>query len=206
MSDYPSNSYRTKELEAKEEKKLEPIVQNETAIKKRGPMQRFADAFIAEDLPSVKQYVIRELLIPGLKRMFLSSLEMLLNGKGYTSTKDRQATSISYRDYYEKKTVPKETYRDMYPDFDNIIYMTKEDAEDIRIQLLDIQKYQGGVVKVSDMFELSRRPGPYTGNNYGWTGLTIGNMPIVVIRHAFDNPPRDGYMIKMPKAVPIDRI
>ena len=122
MNEYPSNSYKSKgETEPKpEDRKIEPVVSHEVKTRKKGPMQKFADAFIAEDLSSVKSYVIKELLIPGIKRMFLSSLEMLLNGKGYSSSKkDRQITTVSYRDYYEQQKKPT-AYENVYLDFDDI--------------------------------------------------------------------------------------
>lgn len=197
MNEYPSNSYKSKgETEPKpEDRKIEPVVSHEVKTRKKGPMQKFADAFIAEDLSSVKSYVFKELLIPGIKRMFLSSLEMLLNGKGYSSSKkDRQITTVSYRDYYEQQKKPT-AYENVYLDFDDIIFEDRGDAEYVRDQMLDIlQRYR--VVRVSDMFELSRRPSPYTGNNYGWTDMTLARIV----------PVRGGYMIKMPRPVPIDRI
>lgn len=196
MEEYPSNSFKSKQ-EKQEEKpvSLTPVVEHEVKVRKKGAMQKFADAFIAEDLSSVKTYVIKELLIPGIKRMFLSSLEMLLNGKGYSSNKkDRQVTTVSYRDYYEKEA-KRDSYRNDYLDFDDIIYQDRGDAEYVRDQMLDILR-QYRVVRVSDMFELSRRPAPYTGNSYGWTDMTLARVV----------PVRDGYMIKMPRPIPIDRI
>jgi hypothetical protein len=142
----------------------------------------------------VKSYVIKELLIPGIKRMFLSSLEMLLNGKGYSSNKkDRQVATVSYRDYYERDR--REDYsRSDYPDFEDIVFEDRGDAEYILDQLRDVlQRYR--VARVSDMFELARQASPYTANRYGWTDLSMARVM----------PTRGGYMIKMPKAIPIDR-
>lgn len=197
MGDYPPNSYVSKkEAEPKpEEQKLEPVVKHQTQVRKRGAFQKFTDAFIAEDLNSVKSYVIKELLIPGIKRMFLSSLEMLLNGKGYSSNKkDRQTSYVSYRSYYDQDR-REEPPRNDYPDnFEDIIFEDRGDAEYILDQLKDVlQRYR--VVRVSDMFDLARQPSPYTGNRYGWTDLSLARVM----------PTRGGYMIKMPKAIPIDR-
>lgn len=198
MEDYPANSYVSKkqaEEKKTEEKHLEPVVKHDVQVRKKGMFQKFTDAFIAEDLNSVKKYVVKELLIPGLKRMFLSSLEMLLNGKGYSSNKkDRQITTVSYRDYYDRDPRREEVRNDNYLDFDDIIFADRGDAEYVFDQMLDILR-QYRVVRVSDMFELSRRPSPYTGNNYGWTSLDIARIV----------PVRGGFMIKMPRAIPIDR-
>ena len=51
-----------------------------------------------------------------------------------------------------------------------------------------------GLVRVADLYDLVGITGNYTDNKYGWTN--IRNAEIVRVR--------DGYMIKMPRAVPID--
>ena len=51
-----------------------------------------------------------------------------------------------------------------------------------------------GLVRVADLKDLVGISDNYTDNKYGWTN--IRNAEIVRVR--------DGYMIKMPKAVPID--
>ena len=157
-TNYPSNSYnqRNKEEPNQEERHLEPVVSHDVQVRKKNIAQKFAKAFIAEDLNSVKSYVITDLLIPGIKKMFLSSLEMLLNGKGYSgSKKDKQVTSISYRDYYEKEQKQSESARNPYLDFDDIIFTERGDAEYVLDQMRDVlKKYR--VVHVSDMYELSR--------------------------------------------------
>lgn len=191
MNEYPSNSY-TQKKEPEPVKELAPVVQHNVQVRKKTPLQKFADAFIAEDLQSVKTYVVKDLLIPGLKRMFLSSLEMLLNGKGYNRQKSQQAvTTVSYRDYYDK---PKpQTPPSDYTSFEDLIYEDRGDAEYVRDQMIDIlNRYR--VVRVSDMFELSKRPSPFTANRYGWTDMTLAKVI----------PVSGGYMIKMPRAMPLD--
>ena len=50
-----------------------------------------------------------------------------------------------------------------------------------------------GRVSVADLYDLVGITGNYTDNNYGWTNLASAE-PIRV---------RDGYVIKLPKAMPI---
>lgn len=197
-TNYPSNSYtqRNKEEVKQEERHLEPVVAHDVQVRKKSVFQKFTNAFIAEDLNSVKSYVITEFLIPGIKRMFLSSLEMLLNGKGYSgSKKDKQVTSISYRDYYEREQRRAEPTRNDYLDFDDIIFEERGDAEYVLDQMRDaLREYR--VIRVSDMFELSRQASPYTGNRYGWTDISSARIV----------PIRGGFVIKMPNPMPIDRV
>ena len=51
-----------------------------------------------------------------------------------------------------------------------------------------------GIVTIADFYDLAGVTGDYTTNNYGWTN--IRNAEVVRVR--------DGYIIKMPKAMPID--
>lgn len=197
--EYPGNSYLSKKSETveKPEQKLTPVVTHDVQVRKKNVFQKFTEAFIAEDFQSVKTYVINEYILPGIKKMIVGGVDMLLNGKA-TNRTEKQTAQVSYRNYYDAPSKPKASnYRTDWLDFDNIIYMTHEEAEDVRIQMLEIQD-TCRVVRVADMFELSKVAGPYTGNNYGWSNLTISNMPIVAVRN--------GYMIRMPKAVPIDRV
>ena len=53
---------------------------------------------------------------------------------------------------------------------------------------------QYGVVKVADMYDAAGLTAPFTANKYGWTSL----------RNAETVRVRDGYIIKLPKAMPLD--
>ena len=51
-----------------------------------------------------------------------------------------------------------------------------------------------GIVTIADFYDLAGVTGDYTTNNYGWTNIRSAEVVRV----------RDGYIIKMPKAMPID--
>ena len=51
-----------------------------------------------------------------------------------------------------------------------------------------------GLVRVADLYDLVGITGSYTDNKYGWTN--IRNVEPIRVR--------DGYMLKLPKAMPID--
>ena len=53
---------------------------------------------------------------------------------------------------------------------------------------------QYGMVTVADMYDLAGLTPPYTAQRYGWFNIRTAE----VIRG------RDGYYLKMPKAMPID--
>jgi hypothetical protein len=50
------------------------------------------------------------------------------------------------------------------------------------------------MVSVADFYDLVGVDGTYTDNKYGWTN----------IRNAYVNRVRDGYVIKLPRAISLD--
>ena len=50
-----------------------------------------------------------------------------------------------------------------------------------------------GIVRVADLYDLVGITGDYTDNKYGWTNIRSAEVVRV----------RDGYKIKMPRAMPI---
>ena len=74
----------------------------------------------------------------------------------------------------------------------NDLYSEGE-AEDVLSRMDElIDTY--GVVSVADLYDLVGISCNYTDNKYGWTNL----------RNAEPVRVRDGYMLKLPKALPID--
>ena len=74
-----------------------------------------------------------------------------------------------------------------------IVYVRACEAEDV-LERMDelIATYQ--VVSVADFYDLVGVSGNYTDNKYGWTD--IRNASVIRVR--------DGYMIKLPKALPLN--
>ena len=79
-------------------------------------------------------------------------------------------------------------------DYDDIILESYGEAEDV-LERMDelIATYQ--LVSVADFYDLVGVSGNYTDNKYGWTD----------IRNASVMRVRDGYMIKLPKALPLNQ-
>ena len=51
-----------------------------------------------------------------------------------------------------------------------------------------------GIVSVADLYDLVGITGSYTDNKYGWTDIRTAQVVRV----------RDGYKIKLPRAIPLD--
>lgn len=207
MEEYKSNSYRSKEAQKNdnvkpEDRKIEKVVTGVVKTKKKSKISQAMDNFISEDAKNVKSYVLGEVLIPAIKKaisdIVTDGIDIILYGE--TRGKNRRSTAdrVSYRSYYddrggrnrmnERQAIMAGSYS-----YDDIILSTRGEAEDVLSRMDElIETY--GLVRVADLYDLVGITGNYTDNKYGW--MNIRNAEIIRVR--------DGYMIKMPRAVPID--
>lgn len=205
--DYAPNSHKSKEekalTEVPERKKLEKVVTGKVKTKKRNEISKLGEIFIAEDARNVKSYILMEVLVPAVKKaisdIVTNGIDMLLFGEGGRTRRTSSASTVSYRNYYDQKDITRRDYssarvgtRTGYS-YDDIILETRGEAEEVLARMDElIETY--GIVSVADMYDLVGKTCNYTDNKYGWTNI-LNAEPIHV---------RDGYMLKMPKAGPIN--
>lgn len=203
MEEYKSNSYKSKNklgANTTEKKEIKKVVSGVAKTKKKSTLTKFTEVFIPEDVDNVKDYILFDVMIPAAKKLISDSIDALLYGGNSRRSKGGIAGRISYIDYNKASTRDRD--RDRYYRDDNrrgthsstdIVLETRGDAEAV-IMAMDelIEAY--GIVSIADFNELVGVNGQYTDNNYGWSD----------IRSAKVVPVRDGYIIKMPKAMLID--
>lgn len=182
-----------------EKKKMEKVITGNAKIKKKSPTRKFTDVFISEDASNVKDYVLNEIIIPTMKKLFSDvikdSVDMIF-GINTRKSSNIRGDYVSYNRYSDQKN---DRFSDnrfgpkkIYSPYD-ITLSNRGDAEYVLSQLDGaIETY--GLVTVADLYELVGEKGTYMDNKYGWTNL----------RNAEAVRVRDGYMLKMPKALPID--
>ena len=200
MEDYTPNSHKYKaEQAAKANKKVEKVVKGNVKVKKKGEMSKLKDVFISEDASNVKSYVVMDVLVPALKKavsdIVTNGIDMILYGETGHSKKRTNASNVSYREYYDRRD-NSHPYRDRTRqsgyDYNDIILDTRGEAEEVIDSMCDlIETYQ--IASVADLYDLVGITPEYTDNKYGWTNL----------RNAEAIRVRDGYMLKLPKALPI---
>lgn len=205
MDDYKPNSYKHKEtLKGKpsiDEKKVEKIVTGVVKTKKKTGVQKLTDVFISEDTTKVKSFILMDVLIPAAKKavydIVTNGIDMILYGEtGHSKKYHGAASKVSYRDYNEiskdrrpyRSSVNKSTYS-----YDDIVLETKGEAEAVIMGLEEIIDTYS-VASVADLYDLVGVTGSYTDNNYGWTDISSAQTVRV----------RDGYLLKFPRALPID--
>ena len=186
-----------------DKKKVEKVVSGSVKVKKKNGVTKFADNFISEDIHNVKSYVITDVLIPSVKRaiseMVTNGIDMILYGSTGGRSKRSSADRVSYRNYYDRRD--DDRYRDRDRDrvrtsaysFDDIVLDSRGEAEEVLARMDELID-QYGIVSVADLYDLVGVTGNYTDNKYGWTN----------IRNAEPIRVRDGYMLRLPKALPIN--
>lgn len=203
MEDYKPNSNKFKEEQKQREsdKKIEKVVTGKVITRKKSKVSRFLGEFISEDARSVKSYVLGEVLIPAIKKaisdIVTDGIDIILYGESRGNHKRSTADRVSYRNYYDTNRRTSMNERQALAtgsySYDDIILNTRGEAEDVLARMDELMETYG-LVRVADLYDLVGITGNYTDNKYGWTN--IRNAEVVRVR--------DGYMIKMPRAVPID--
>ena len=202
---YPSNSHK-----AREEQKTAVPVEKQIAKVAKGPVKtkkneirKFADIFISEDVTSVKNYIFMDVLVPAIKKaiydIVTNGIDMFLYGGTGKGKSSNGGSKVSYRSYYEKSNNNSgyrgsENVRNSNTfDYDDIVFNSRGEAEAAKQQMQDIvARY--GIVTVNDLYEMTPLTAPYTSQKYGW--MDVSNVEVARVR--------DGYILKLPRAVPID--
>ena len=183
-------------------KKVNKVVNGDVKTRKKTKADEFADDLIAQSMTSVVSDVFTEVLLPSFKNMISdavkSGIDRLLFGDSShrTNTNSNPASKISYSKYYTEQS----NYRPEVPvrrreayDYNNIIFNSRGDAEAVLMRMDElISKYE--VVSVADLYDLAGITGDYTDYKYGWTDIRSARIERI----------RDGYIIRMPKALPLD--
>ena len=92
-----------------------------------------------------------------------------------------------------KEKYIRQTQEEINEVWDDLIFGNREDADEVLSTLNDLlNRYPS--VSIADLKDLVGITGRYTDNKYGWTD----------IRQAYIERTRDGYILRMPKAIPLD--
>ena len=201
--DYKPNSNRYKKEQSNalaERKKIEKVVTGKVKTKKKSEISKIKDTFISEDVSNVKSYIVMDVLIPAAKKaisdIVRDGIDMILYGDTRSGRSSSGASYVSYRSYSDRdrRDTRRESSRTRVGyDYDDIILESRVEAEEVLRRMDElIETY--GIVSVADLYDLVGKSCNYTDNKYGW----------INIRNAEPVRVRDGYLLKMPKAGPID--
>lgn len=203
MADYIDNSHTTREQKqdsVQTDHKMTKIVNGEAKTRKKSGAKKFLNIFVPEDTESVKNYILMDIVVPGIKNAIADVISIMLFGeagrlgKGGYGEKSR----ISYQKYYRDDKDDRRDYNKPRSaagfDYDDILFETRGDANLVLDQLESaIAMY--GIASVADLYDLAGITcRSYTANKYGWTD--IHGAKIVRVG--------DGYVLLLPRAVQIN--
>lgn len=192
FDDYRGNSFKERETEpAKAARTVSRIASGHLA--KRNVFQKVTEMILAEDMDSVKEYILMDVIVPSVKKAIVDSVDMLVNGQVRSKGTTSKGSYVSYESRYGKsadtaRTVSRPGYR-----CDNVVVSTRGEAERILTDM-EAALERFGVVSVADLYDMAGITSSYTDNKYGWKSME----DITTLRTS------EGYIIKCPKAVPLD--
>ena len=204
---YPPNSHKYKgeqKTASTEEKRVQKVAKGPVKTKKN-EVRKIADIFISEDVSNVKNYIFMDVLVPAIKKaiydIVTNGIDMFLYGGTGKAKSSSGGAKVSYRNFYDQKNSGSSyrgsenvTSRNGF-DYEDLVFSNRGDAELVKQQMKDIiARY--GVVTIADMYEMAdpNLTAPYTSHKYGWMDVSGAEAMRV----------RDGYILKLPRAVPID--
>ncbi len=189
MENYQPNSKKSKE----EKKKLDKVISGSAKTKKKSEVKKFADAFMPEDLSGVTNYIIVDVLIPGLKRAISDIVDICLYGE-VTSKKKRSESKVNYQGFYDspkrRSALASRGGRYGY-DFEEIILEDRIDAENV-LQVMDELIDSYGKASVGDLYDLVGITGDFTDYNFGWKNLSAAE--VYPVRG-------EGYSFRLPRVI-----
>lgn len=184
-----------------ERKKVGKVISGKAATKPKGELAKFADTFVAGDIRKVKEWFIKELLIPTVKDTIWTAIskgsERLLYGEAGHAPKKSKLPFVDYNNLFKQTSTPTPvatTQSNPLHSIDNIFLDDEEDAQKV---LATMHAYiaEYGSVSVSELHEFIGEPiGPFTGSNWGWRSLNTASYA----------PTGDGrYKLILPRAMSI---
>ena len=197
MDNYKPNSHKYKENQETSEKRVEKVISG-TAKTKKNEVRKFRDVFISEDISNVKSYVLMDVLVPAIKNAIVDIVTDGVNmifGTGSGHKKTSGSNYVSYRDYSRESKRDDNRVASGRFAYDDILFPSRGEADAV-LEQMDAIIEEYGYVTVADMYDMADLNAPYTGNRYGWT--SVRRAEIVRVRGG-------DYIIKLPRAIPIDR-
>lgn len=175
------------------DKKAEKVVKGTVKKKRKSEVTKFKDTFISEDINSVKSYILLDVLVPSIKKalsdIVKDGIDMILYGDKQGSRNN--SSHVPYRNYSSNSRPSNHATRTNY-DFADLVFDTRSEAENV-LSNMDELMDRYGAVAVADMYDLAGVTCNYTDYKYGWTNISSAQ-----VVHG-----RDGYIIKMPRVVPV---
>ncbi len=149
-------------------------------IKEKGVGERIADSFLSEDTRTVKNYILWDVFIPGIKNaiadMVIGGLEMAFFGSTRARRSNGGGSRVSYQNYYGSSdrgysnSRVDRNYRSSRSGYNDIVLDSRQEAEDVRISMEElVNRY--GEATVADLYSLVGITSTHQDNKWGWRDI-----------------------------------
>lgn len=206
MQDYKPNSHRFKESQQgtltpaePEKKKVEKVVAGKVTAKPKSGLAKLAETFFAEDIHKVKDYIIKDVVMPTIKDTIWTIIargsERMLYGEAGHSPKNSKLPFINYNGLF-KSSAPAQTpsvnSTSTQYSVDNIILEDRGDAEKV-LTAMNAHIAEFGEVSISTLYEMIGEPiGDFMSTRWGWRSLNTAG----IMRTS-----NGGYKLDLPRPV-----
>lgn len=204
---YPSNSKLQPPAPPQPEKPrpehLEKVTKGATVEKKPSVAKRLFGYFVSDDIEEFKRYLKDDLIIPSIKSMILSGLEMAFfhrtGGYGYFRPTDyskqstQRPTTYTYSSRQSRGYVDAGQVKMSNGGLKTILYKTRLDAETV-LRALDEQISLYGETTVMQYYDASDIDSQFTDAKWGWKDLSTARI----------YPAPGGFTIQMPRPMVLE--
>lgn len=204
MSEYESNSYKSRQENSEDKKDIRPVVKGKVTTKKEPLSRKFSDVFLSDTTENVKSYLVYDVIVPAVKDLIVDMISngtnMLIFGSSNASRSRSRTGSYAPRNYattYQRSTDRDHDRRYDRPNYSknrygyhDIFFDNRTDAKEVMDSLLDICEHYK-MVSVAEYYELSgaEELEVFTDRDYGWFDLAS----MTIARDV------DGYHLKLPR-------
>lgn len=191
---YKPNSKKSKEEPKEERREVSKVISGSVRSKERSVVNKAARAMFTDDVKSIKDYILMDVLIPTIKdaisQIIKNGSDMLIFGDVRPGSNQRTG-GYKYHGISTLNSAPKRqaSNRRVTRDFREEIFETRADAEEVLSQMNELIEHYGNA-SVSDFYSAIGETPKYTDRKWGWTSLEG-----VGVRMAYG-----GFIIEMPRA------
>lgn len=169
MEDIKPNSHTYKQ-----EKRKNLVEKDALARSGKKKENGLMNKFFSEDFYFIKEWLLFDLLIPGIKNTILDMLSMMFFGETSERSKTNRKNPIrrDYRSEFDKGRSSRRRREEYDEDddkieYDNIILKRRSDAEDIIREMRKLIR-DDGACTIADLLDMVGEDSKFTDNDWGW--------------------------------------
>ena len=183
-----------------ERKKPIKVISGKATTKPKGELAKFADTFIAGDIRKVKDYIIKDVVIPTIKdtiwTVIAKGSERLLYGEAGHAPKKSKLPYLDYNGLFKQSSAPAQSQAGSSSSpLYSIDHIFLDDEDDAKKVLAAMHAYiaQYGSVSISELHDFINEPiSDFTSTHWGWRSINTASY----------TPTGDGrYKLILPRAM-----